>query len=46
MKKQYQSPLMKVVRAKCASMLCASASGTEPVTMSGNNYDEDCWGEI
>lgn len=46
MKKQYQSPRTKVVCAKCASMLCGSVTGTEPVTISENSYDDDCWGEI
>ena len=46
MKKQYQSPQTKVVCAKCASMLCSSVKGTEPVTISENSYGDDCWGEI
>lgn len=42
-KKQYQSPQIKVVSTKCASMLCSSVSGTEKVEISDNNYGEDSW---
>ena len=40
-KKQYQSPLMKVVSTKCECLLSGSVTGTEKVTISENNYDEE-----
>lgn len=42
-KKQYQSPLMKVVSTKCVSVLCSSVSGTEKVTFSEYGYSDADW---
>ena len=43
MKKIYQTPQTKVVSTKCVSMLCSSVSGTEKVTVSDYNYDDNSW---
>ena len=43
MKKIYQTPQTKVVSTKCVSMLCSSVSGTEKVTVSDYDYDDNSW---
>ena len=43
MKKIYQTPQTKVVSTKCVSMLCSSVSGTETVTVSDYDYDDNSW---
>ena len=43
MKKIYQTPQTKVVSTKCVTMLCSSVSGTEKVTVSDYDYDDNSW---
>ena len=43
MKKIYQSPKIKVVSTKCECLLSSSATGTEKVTISENDYGEGSW---
>lgn len=43
MKKQYLSPAIKVVRTQCECLLSISASGTEKVGISTDDYGEDNW---
>lgn len=43
MKKHYEPPQLKVMRIECANIMVGSFRCTEKVSVSENDYDDECW---